>query len=534
MNFRGVFQLIFIFLVALGILTGCGDSSNHERDTSAITQEPNSSEGNVTSHEEENQTSVKKSKGYLIDSAVEGVNYLCAEGIEGLTDEEGMFECKEAPVVFKIGNLRLGRVQKFTSDGKVYLQDLLGLKRGTYSDSGLKLLARFIQSLDDDGEIQTKITIVKEIRDFLSEEENFKDLSEREVATLLNDMGKEFVSECEALKHLGDKGLECEEIDVANDYVDYSDRTAPIITLNGESNVTISKDGTYIELNTTAVDNVDGTLSVTISGTVDSSSVGVYTITYTSTDSSNNSATKVRTVNIIEKVIETNLTLESNTTKLNLNQIALLTLKNGETQEVTSNIEWVVTPSDRAEIINNIVTAKKEGNVTIEAKYQGKISNKLSFDVHWVINGHMLPPEPDEAENNATILGVDVNNNEVRDDVERWIYSHYEEPLAREILLQTATTYQKLFASPNEAHTISQIMDDTLACEFYLIDNNSKFDEKYGYSINKDMDKIVFNTHERHMAYYRYNAAFSGEVFGAPKEDKSKCNFDVDALIGGD
>ncbi len=38
-----------------------------------------------------------------------------------------------------------------------------------------------------------------------------------------------------------------------------------------------------------------------------------------------------------------------------------------------------------------------------------------------VIHGHRLPPEPDPKVNNATLLGVDVNHNGVRDDVERWI-----------------------------------------------------------------------------------------------------------------
>lgn len=37
------------------------------------------------------------------------------------------------------------------------------------------------------------------------------------------------------------------------------------------------------------------------------------------------------------------------------------------------------------------------------------------------INGIPVPPEPDPTQNNATALGVDVNNNYIRDDVERVI-----------------------------------------------------------------------------------------------------------------
>jgi len=38
-----------------------------------------------------------------------------------------------------------------------------------------------------------------------------------------------------------------------------------------------------------------------------------------------------------------------------------------------------------------------------------------------VINGVTVPPEPDPELNNATLAGVDVNENGVRDDVERWL-----------------------------------------------------------------------------------------------------------------
>lgn len=37
------------------------------------------------------------------------------------------------------------------------------------------------------------------------------------------------------------------------------------------------------------------------------------------------------------------------------------------------------------------------------------------------INGIVVPPEPDPVKNNATIAGIDSNNNGVRDDVERKI-----------------------------------------------------------------------------------------------------------------
>ena len=77
----------------------------------------------------------------------------------------------------------------------------------------------------------------------------------------------------------------------------------PVITLAGHTNMTISVGSTYAEPGYTATDDHDGdvTASVTISGTVDSSTTGTYTIRYDVTDSSGNPATQqVRTVRVAD------------------------------------------------------------------------------------------------------------------------------------------------------------------------------------------------------------------------------------------
>ena len=56
-----------------------------------------------------------------------------------------------------------------------------------------------------------------------------------------------------------------------------------------------------------------------------------------------------------------------------------------------------------------------------------------------------LPPEPDEAENNATILGVDVNENNIRDDVERKIaFEFYDEPNSLKIQMHYADLWTQM------------------------------------------------------------------------------------------
>ncbi|MDR1006934.1 MAG: hypothetical protein LBL65_00005, partial [Campylobacteraceae bacterium] len=43
-----------------------------------------------------------------------------------------------------------------------------------------------------------------------------------------------------------------------------------------------------------------------------------------------------------------------------------------------------------------------------------------------VKHGYQLPPCPDPVKNDETLLGIDSNNNGVRDDVEIWIYNTYD------------------------------------------------------------------------------------------------------------
>ena len=61
------------------------------------------------------------------------------------------------------------------------------------------------------------------------------------------------------------------------------------------------------------------------------------------------------------------------------------------------------------------------------------------------IHGHILPPKPDPKINNSTLLGIDSNNNGVRDDVERWIYKTYKDkhPIYIDIAMQAGRAYKK-------------------------------------------------------------------------------------------
>lgn len=78
------------------------------------------------------------------------------------------------------------------------------------------------------------------------------------------------------------------------------DTTPPSITLNGDNPLTLECGMPYEEPGATVTDICDNNPTLTISGVVDTSTCGVYTVTYTATDASDNSSVATRTVNVVD------------------------------------------------------------------------------------------------------------------------------------------------------------------------------------------------------------------------------------------
>ena len=79
------------------------------------------------------------------------------------------------------------------------------------------------------------------------------------------------------------------------------DSRSPVITLNGDSEITVEVYGTYDELGAEVSDNSGDELDVVISGEVDTNTLGTYIIKYDATDNSDNEATTVeRTVHVVD------------------------------------------------------------------------------------------------------------------------------------------------------------------------------------------------------------------------------------------
>ena len=190
-----------------------------------------------------------------------------------------------------------------------------------------------------------------------------------------------------------------------------------------------------------------------------------------------------------------------------------------------------------------------------------------------VIDGYNLPPEPDEAINNSTLLGIDSNDNGVRDDVERWIYITYNthipctkeiitetlpngmviegvvketcedkavpyHQIVREIAMQGARAAQIIIQEPEKARKTTHLMDAALFCNVYFEDTAKRNNESVLIDhlvIGKEFESVQFNTVERARAYAKYNFALSGGVYSANQTDaelRDACDFNVDALLG--
>jgi prepilin-type N-terminal cleavage/methylation domain-containing protein len=156
------------------------------------------------------------------------------------------------------------------------------------------------------------------------------------------------------------------------------DNTKPVIVINGDNQITINRGTTYSDLGATVTDNIDTTLTVIVTGTVNPNAVGTYTITYNATDSSGNIADSVvRTINVIDAnapiitVLGTNpISITAGTTYIDAGATALDDVDGDISSNitVTSNVNpnmsgsYIVTYTVK-DTSNNSATATRTVNV---------------------------------------------------------------------------------------------------------------------------------------------------------------------------
>jgi len=83
-----------------------------------------------------------------------------------------------------------------------------------------------------------------------------------------------------------------------------NDATPPVITITGNALAAVELNGSYTDAGATATDNLDSSVTVTPSGTVNTAVAGTYTITYNASDAAGNAAvSRTRTVFVYDPAV---------------------------------------------------------------------------------------------------------------------------------------------------------------------------------------------------------------------------------------
>lgn len=166
-------------------------------------------------------------------------------------------------------------------------------------------------------------------------------------------------------------------ISTCQSQVTVEDDIAPVITLNGENNVTAECGAKYTDAGATVVDNCDSSVTVTVDNPVDTDVVGSYTVTYTAKDASGNETTQTRTVTVqdtLKPVITrggvNNVTVELGNTYTDAGATALDQCEGTLTDSIVT-----VNPVDT----NQVGTYTVRYNVSDEA---GNAANEVTRIVH--------------------------------------------------------------------------------------------------------------------------------------------------------
>ena len=77
--------------------------------------------------------------------------------------------------------------------------------------------------------------------------------------------------------------------------------SVPVITVLGANPATVIVGSSYTDAGATVTDDSDKNVTVSTVGTVDTNTIGTYTLTYISTNDSNNTSTATRTVNVVSE-----------------------------------------------------------------------------------------------------------------------------------------------------------------------------------------------------------------------------------------
>jgi|GEM_PF-4339375 len=154
------------------------------------------------------------------------------------------------------------------------------------------------------------------------------------------------------------------------------DKTAPVIELVGESNMTVYHDSTFVDPGANVTDNLSTGLTATVTGSVYTNTIGTYNIRYNAADAAGNAAMeKNRTVHVIPK--PTGLIFDATNYVMDEKETAPFTVSlnysDGNDVEVTDLSLYSFDPEGIASIASSgVLYGDQAGTTVVEAVYGGQ------------------------------------------------------------------------------------------------------------------------------------------------------------------
>ena len=168
--------------------------------------------------------------------------------------------------------------------------------------------------------------------------------------------------------------------------------------------------------------------------------------------------------------------------------------------------------------------------VTVKDRSRKEHHFKTKFKDHamFVIDNSLEVPMPDSKKNDATVAGVDSDNDGIRDDIQRWINEEFNsQPKVKLAMRQIAIGRQlDLLSVDDKAKSIlsgKKYLDD-LTCLRVI----AGFDERG--RLSRELNSKLLNTKDRLYADVKANANFSGQAWSYPIDAKALCSFNPDEL----
>jgi hypothetical protein len=329
-------------------------------DTQLTSTEIDDIHARVTSNETGGDTAIievdESGTATIIDGIIEGLEYTTSSGLHGYTDAEGNFDYIDGDIVtFNLGNITMGSIDMGNiKDDKVFLQDLAGVDRTDVNDEYVENMAVLLQSLDDNSDAYDGIVITQEIRDaFSAEEFDLATISEDELVSIIENTGKDAISEDDAMVHVQDM-LE----DYAGIDEDSFDERVSDITVSMKNLEDTNEDIV------TTVDTRDLTKDITDDAMDDSLGTDVFMITNDMTiDFSNLDNIKIKNIEKID-LTSADVTLD----KLSLQDVL----------ELTDEDNTLTILGDSA---NDTVSMLNEGD-NVWSKSGQVVENGHTFDIY--------------------------------------------------------------------------------------------------------------------------------------------------------